>query len=175
MEEENKAPETKTKGNNMMLYVALVVVAVLIVGGFLFLSGRGSNMATPATNTTTDEMTDTNSVGESVVNTDDSMMEDEGEMMEGDIREVTVDGSEYSYSPSSLTVTEGENIRLTFNNVGNLPHNFVIDELGVATQTVPGGGSDTVEFTASQSGTFDFYCSVGNHRSLGMEGELDVQ
>jgi plastocyanin len=174
MEEENKAQETQAKGNNMMLYVGLAVVAVLVVGGFLYLSGRSNNATAPTTDSMTEE-TSEGAMNDTDTDMDSSAMEDEGQMMEGDVREVTVDGSEYSFDPSSLTVTEGEKIRLTFNNVGNLPHNFVIDELGITTQTVPGGGSDTVEFTASQSGTFDFYCSVGNHRALGMEGELDVQ
>lgn len=93
----------------------------------------------------------------------------------GEVREVTVEGDEYSFSPKSLSVAAGERIRLTFKNNGNLPHNFTIDELGVATRTVGGGEGDTVEFTAQTSGTFSFYCSVGGHRELGMEGDLQAQ
>lgn len=91
------------------------------------------------------------------------------------IKEVQVIGSEYSYSPSSIRLDKGTAVKLTFRNTGRLPHNLVIDELGVATQTIQSGASDTVEFTASQSGTFSFYCSIGNHRSLGMEGSLEVK
>lgn len=90
-------------------------------------------------------------------------------------REVGVSGSEYSYNPSNLSFTKGERIRLTFTNNGTLPHDLVIDELGVSTKTIVPGKSDTVEFTADQSGTFNFYCNIGNHRSLGMEGSVEVK
>lgn len=91
------------------------------------------------------------------------------------VRQITVEGDEYSFSPKSISVTAGERISLTFKNMGNLPHNFTIDGLGVATKTVGGGQTDTVEFTAQTSGTFTFYCSVGGHKQLGMEGDLEVQ
>lgn len=91
------------------------------------------------------------------------------------VKEITVTGNEYSYSPNSLTLQKGEQIKLSFKNAGNLPHNLLIDELGVATKTVKGGDSDTVTFTADKSGTFKFYCSVGNHRAQGMEGMTTVK
>ena len=93
----------------------------------------------------------------------------------GEVREITVEGSEYSFSPKSLTVEAGERISLTFKNTGNVPHNFTIDELGVRTRTIAGGQTDVVEFTADKSGTFAFYCSIPGHKQLGMEGDLEVQ
>ena len=94
---------------------------------------------------------------------------------EGEVKEITVEGSEYSFSPESLSVLAGEKIRLTFKNMGNLPHNFTIDELGVTTKTIAGGKTDVVEFTAGASETFTFYCSLAGHQKLGMEGDLEVQ
>lgn len=94
---------------------------------------------------------------------------------QGEAREITVEGDEYAFSPGSITVEAGEKIRLTFKNMGNLAHNFTIDELGVAAKTISGGKSETLEFTAEKSGTFTFYCSIAGHRQLGMEGELEVQ
>jgi uncharacterized cupredoxin-like copper-binding protein len=32
-----------------------------------------------------------------------------------------------------------------------------------------------VQFVADKTGTFEFYCSVGNHRQMGMVGTLVVQ
>ncbi|KKU90785.1 MAG: Plastocyanin, partial [Candidatus Jorgensenbacteria bacterium GW2011_GWA1_48_11] len=46
---------------------------------------------------------------------------------------------------------------------------------GIRTKTIQGGQSETVEFTPSEEGTFAFYCSVSNHRLLGMEGSLEVK
>jgi len=120
----------------------------------------------------TSETTDRGVVVESLSPTGVPSSEEEGM---GEAREIEVEGSEFSFSPSSITFAQGEKVRLTFKNTGKNPHNFVIDELGVSTKTIPGGGSDTVEFTAGKSGTFTFYCAVGNHRQQGMEGELNVQ
>ena len=68
-----------------------------------------------------------------------------------------------------------EKVKLTFVNKGKLPHNLAIDELSVLTDTIPAGKSTMTEFTANQTGSFTAYCSVGNHRALGMEGEVEVR
>lgn len=90
-------------------------------------------------------------------------------------REIIVEGEEFSFSPSTITVKEGERIMLTFKNVGTFPHNFIIDELDVKTETINAGEEVTIEFVADKSGTFAFYCGVGNHRQQGMEGEAIVE
>jgi plastocyanin len=92
-----------------------------------------------------------------------------------EVREIAVEGSEFAFTPSSISVKSGDKVRVTFTNNGSFPHNFTVDELNVASETVSPGESTSVEFTASESGTFDFYCSVGNHRAQGMEGSLEVQ
>lgn len=90
-------------------------------------------------------------------------------------RELTVQGGEYKFSPGSISLTKGERVRINFKNTGRLPHNLTIDELGVATDTISGGKDASVEFTAGKTGTFVMYCSVANHRALGMEGEVEVK
>jgi len=91
------------------------------------------------------------------------------------VREITVLGNEYSFSPSSLSLVKGEKVRLTFTNTGSQFHNLVINELGIKTKTVAGGKSDTIEFTSLESGVFNFFCGIGDHQSLGMEGKLHVE
>lgn len=56
-----------------------------------------------------------------------------------------------------------------------MTHNFVVDELGVKTKTIKGGEEDVVEFTPDAAGTFEYYCSVGEHRAKGMKGTLIVE
>jgi len=90
----------------------------------------------------------------------------------GEAREILVKGNEFKFSPASISVEKGENIRLVFENIGTSSHNFKIEGLGISTATIPGGETDTVNFVAEESGTYNFYCGVGNHRALGMEGEL---
>lgn len=141
-----------------------VLVAVILV---VFLSPRKKNDQEALTQPV--PAPGNEGVEETVVNTDG------GDVEEGSAREIVVEGSEYSFSPASISVREGERVKLTFKNTGNLPHSFVIDELGVSTKTISAGQSETVEFIASSDGDIAFFCSVGNHRSLGMEGVLEVR
>ena len=99
----------------------------------------------------------------------------EGILAEEGVREIEVIATEYTFSPNTLSLTKGQKVILTFKNMGRMPHDFVVDELGIRTKTIQGGQSETVEFTPSEEGTFAFYCSVSNHRLLGMEGSLEVK
>ena len=99
----------------------------------------------------------------------------EGQPVEEGVREIEVTGTEYAFSPSAVSLTKGQKVKLTFRNMGRMPHNFVVDELGISTKTIQGGQSETVEFTPSEVGIFAFYCSISNHRSMGMEGSLEVK
>lgn len=92
-----------------------------------------------------------------------------------EVENFTVVGTEYSFSPNSITVEEGHIVRITFRNEGAVLHDWGISGLGVRTSTIEPGASDTVEFTATQTGTFTIDCSVGNHAALGMVGQLTVE
>jgi nitrosocyanin len=85
----------------------------------------------------------------------------------------TVNGFNFGYSPNSLTVKKGDHVKITFVNTGGL-HDFHIDEFNVATPRIGTDASTTVEFDATKAGTFQYYCSVGNHRAMGMWGTLNV-
>lgn len=90
-------------------------------------------------------------------------------------REITVSGTEYRFSPGSITVSAGERVKVTFKNTGSILHNFVVKDLGISTKTIGSGQTDTIEFTAPQSGTYTFICSVPGHQVAGMEGSLEVE
>lgn len=94
----------------------------------------------------------------------------------GDInsKKITITGSNYKFEPNQFTVKKGDVVTVVFQNSGGM-HDFVIDEFKVKSKTVSGGGSDTITFTADKTGTFEFYCSVGNHREMGMKGSLIVE
>lgn len=92
----------------------------------------------------------------------------------GEVKEFVVEGSEYKFSPASIIVNKGDDVKLTFKNIGLTGHNFVIGELGVSTRVISPGSTETVQFVAGKSGTFAFYCSVPGHRPAGMEGEIVI-
>lgn len=92
----------------------------------------------------------------------------------GTIREFVIESANFSFAPNTLTVKKGDLVRVTLKNKEGM-HDFKIDELGVATKKLDGVGQETVEFVADKTGTFEYYCSVGKHREMGMKGTLVVE
>lgn len=88
--------------------------------------------------------------------------------------EVAVTGENYTFTPKTITVKEGQKVRVTFTSKSGL-HDFVLDEFNAKTKRLQSGSGETIEFTATKKGTFTYYCSVGNHRAMGMEGTLTVE
>ncbi len=139
--------------------IITVVVVVILVAGYFLLTG----LQRPAP------------VSEITVPNVEVMPEEEVAGKETEIREIAVSGKEFSFSPSSITLTEGERVRVVFTNAGRASHDFTLEGLGVKTRVIGAGQTDTVEFTAPASGTYTFFCSVPGHRQAGMEGNIEVE
>ncbi|MEO5635138.1 MAG: plastocyanin/azurin family copper-binding protein [Candidatus Paceibacterota bacterium] len=90
------------------------------------------------------------------------------------VKEFTVKGQNFSFIPSLITVKKGDRVKITFENTSGF-HDFVIDEFGVATSQSKSPNTEVLEFTATKTGSFEYYCSVGSHRSMGMKGILKVE
>jgi plastocyanin len=99
------------------------------------------------------------------------------------------DSSSAAEQAQTLTVTEaGFDIRLessdlpagdytiTVKNEGDATHDLVVEQDGkdVAKSDTLGPG-DSATFTVTlQPGQYVFYCSIGNHRAMGMETDVTV-
>ena len=123
---------------------------------------------------------------------DDAIMEKDGGMMkkEGGMpvpgyegmmtdKEVThmvdLTAQNFSFSKSEIRVKKGEKIELTF-EVKEGYHDWTLDGYNnIRTKKINTGGKETIEFTADKAGTFEYYCSVGSHRAMGMIGRLVVE
>ncbi len=90
------------------------------------------------------------------------------------VKTIEVEAGSYYYKPNIITVKKGGKVKIIMRSV-SLVHDFVIDELNVKMPLVKNGDTGTVEFTADKLGTFEYYCSVGQHRQLGMVGKLIVE
>jgi len=105
---------------------------------------------------------------------------------------ITVQAFEWGYEPETLVLQRGEQVRIVLDNDGTILHNFKIDDLeadlieSVSTGPLSGGedqvfvGADqgqqgTLTFVPLQAGEFSFYCTLEQHRQLGMEGTLIVE
>ena len=85
----------------------------------------------------------------------------------------TLEAGSYYYKPNVITVKKGENVKVIINSV-SMMHDFVIDEIQVNSAVAKSGTSTEVEFVADKIGSFEFYCSIGSHRKMGMVGTLVV-
>ena len=104
----------------------------------------------------------------------------------------TEDG-EMLFEPASLDIREGETIRFSFENKGELEHEFVMDEHhGImehkelmakfpemehddpnAIRLAPGETGEIV-WTFANAGDFGFACLIPGHYESGMKGEISV-
>jgi len=90
------------------------------------------------------------------------------------VNEIQVTLRKYEFSPGSLRVRKGEQVKLVLTATDH-DHGFKLDDFNI-NQKIPKGTTVVVEFTADKSVTFQFRCSnvcgIG-HR--GMKGTLVVE
>ena len=89
-------------------------------------------------------------------------------------REFRIEASNFKFSPAEIKVKKGELVRITVVNIGDT-HDFQLDEFAVSSRILQAGELEIIEFSADTSGGFEFYCSIINHRALGMKGKLIVE
>lgn len=94
---------------------------------------------------------------------------------QGAVKEFTVSGTNFAFDPAEIRVQQGDTVRITLVNDSAMPHDWKLDEFNAATAIIQGGQQDTIEFVADEAGEFEYYCSVGQHRELGMVGTLIVE
>ena len=77
---------------------------------------------------------------------------------------IEVDGTNFKFAPSTITVKQGKPVTIKFNNMEGF-HDFVVDALDISTKQIQAGDSQSVTFTPTKKGSFEYYCSIGNHRA----------
>jgi len=87
---------------------------------------------------------------------------------------ITLTGKNFAFSQEEVTVQKGDRVRIEFESTDGF-HDWVVDAFDAATDRVQTGGTTSVEFVADTAGEFEYYCSVGSHRELGMVGTLVVE
>jgi plastocyanin len=76
----------------------------------------------------------------------------------------------YAFSPSTLTVVEGDTIHFTFINPEDDVHSFVLPDFAVP---LPGGKATQATYVAKRAGIYPILCAVQNHLPM-MSGQLVV-
>jgi nitrite reductase (NO-forming) len=133
----------------------IIVVVIIAAGAYLYFSGQKPS-DTPAT---------------APVATDIAKP-----VTENFIADKTVDikGLNYAFDVKEIKVKLNDKVKINFTNTEGF-HDFKIDEYNVATKQIKAGETESVEFVADKAGTFEYYCSVGQHRANGMFGKIIVE
>lgn len=76
----------------------------------------------------------------------------------------------YAFSPSTVTVVEGDTIHFTLINPEDDVHSFVLPDLAVS---LPGQKTVSATYVAKQAGVYPFVCAVQAHLPM-MSGQLVV-
>ncbi|PIR96730.1 MAG: hypothetical protein COT91_05100 [Candidatus Doudnabacteria bacterium CG10_big_fil_rev_8_21_14_0_10_41_10] len=166
-------------------YIVIIIIAIIaIAGGVLYFNSQDiteDQMLETQDMTTEEERNGMTSDDENILNDGstvedgEAMMDDGGQNESGsEIKEFAVTGIPFEFSLSEIRVNKGDTVRIAFTN-GQGTHDWVIDEFNARTNILQTEQTETIEFVADQTGEFEYYCSVGNHRQLGMKGILIVQ
>ncbi len=63
---------------------------------------------------------------------------------------------------------------LTVTNDGETAHNLAIRGTDLVTADLPAGGSDQLDLSGLDPGTYEWYCTIGGHEAAGMAGSLQA-
>ena len=86
-----------------------------------------------------------------------------------------VSGKNFEFSQTEVRVKKGDSVTINFTSEDGL-HDWVVEGISDAkTDRVRTGESTSVTFVASETGEFEYFCSVGSHRAAGMIGRLIVE
>jgi len=90
------------------------------------------------------------------------------------VKTVHIDSFSWGFTQDPVTINKGDNVHLVITSSSGT-HGVMIPGLGVSSGAVSPGETQTVDFVASEAGTFDYFCNVPcgeGHRS--MRGQLVI-
>jgi uncharacterized cupredoxin-like copper-binding protein len=87
--------------------------------------------------------------------------------------EFKVNTGDIYFDVKEITAPADTDVKITVTNLGSIQHDFVSDDLGVATPMLNPGETAEVTFNAP-AGEYVYYCSVPGHRAAGMEGKITL-
>ncbi len=91
------------------------------------------------------------------------------------LKEVHIQAFNFGFNQDSVTIKKGDHVRLIFTSTEGT-HGVRIPDLGLSTKAFSAGEEQILEFTATNAGIFNYFCSVpcgSGHRD--MQGQLVVE
>ena len=146
---------------NFLIFLIIVILALLGVWYY-----SQNSQGAPEEEMTLQE--------EAVLAEDRTIAGEEQPAVNGEVREFNLIAANFKYDLAEIRVKEGDKVRINLSAAEGM-HDWVIDEFNAGTDRIQAGQSDSIEFVANRKGEFEYYCSVGNHRAMGMVGKLIVE
>lgn len=159
---------------NKNALIVIVVIIIAIVLGYAAMGRTTPSAQQQATTTDGMEGMDHSATSSASATSSNSTNPVATSTQAGAVKVFNITSDNFKFSASEIRVKQGDRVRIVLNNVEGF-HDWKIDEFNAATRKIQGAGTDSVEFIASKKGTFEYYCSVGQHRQMGMRGNLIVE
>ncbi len=110
-------------------------------------------------------------------------------------QEIVVEANEFKFQPATIEVAAGRSVKMTLRNKGALEHDWSVQKIPMLGKKESAGGHDMsgvtdklelhmsamggqmgqVEFTPTEKGTYQFFCTVAGHQEAGMVGTMVVK
>jgi uncharacterized cupredoxin-like copper-binding protein len=89
---------------------------------------------------------------------------------------VSLSETEYEITPADPSVKKTGKVTFEVKNDGQIPHALEVEGPGEESETgtIEPGKTGTVTVDLGKAGRFEMYCPIGNHKQMGMEGEVSV-
>ncbi len=162
--------------NAVTIGIIVVLLLAAIVGGWIYFANQEASPAESSDAGTINSQNLGGSNPTSGISTeapDAPALGGSVEITTGAVKQFTIAGRNYSFLPAAITVKKGDTVKILFKNESGF-HDLVIDKFNAKTERLNGGEEETITFVADKTGAFEYYCSVGNHRAMGMKGTLTV-
>ena len=88
-------------------------------------------------------------------------------------RTIEITGGNYYFEPNNIEVEQGQTVEFALSSEEGF-HDLVIPGLDERTERIRAGETTSVVVTFSESGEYEFICSVGTHAQQGMTGTITV-
>jgi plastocyanin len=137
--------------------IAVVLVSGLVFTGCSLLPGQTDKSNVPENDTTIQE--------ESSDQGTETMLKE---------AQPQLNSSNFTFGVDTIKAKVGEKLVIKVTNDDGV-HDFVIDELGVSSGKITEGDTMEITIPTDKPGTYEYYCSIGKHRDLGMVGTLIIE
>ena len=172
---------------NAIIFIAVIIVVIVAV--VYAIQGGKNDVQPPSSEKTIEENNQVEQEQEQIPSSEASSKEtaspqavqtpspNSGEpsrAQTAEVKEFTVIATNFKFSINEMRVKQGDTVRITLVSEEGF-HDVRVDEFSAATAQIQAGSQETIEFVVDKTGEFEYYCSIGEHRKMGMKGMLIVE